>query len=45
MISSYHGNDKHNISRENPAAFWNIILLCILAEGAPLHLLTPMNRR
>lgn len=45
MISSYHGNDKNNIPRENPAAFWNIILLCILAEGASLHPLTPMNRR
>ena len=26
--------DKYNTSRENLAAFWNIILLCILAEGA-----------
>ena len=45
MINSYHSNDKYNTSRENLAAFWTIILLCILAEGASLHLLTPMNRR
>lgn len=45
MISSYHSNDKHNTSRENLAAFWNIILLCIFAEGASLHPPTPMNRR